>query len=291
VRIDVESEVKAKVSLTLRDKELFRLLVRARWLSSSQVAKGFFPDVSMNAVQKRLRRLVDGDFLRSVRLSRTEENYVALARLGREATQSDVHLERRLPSQIEHFSYVNDVRLWIAALDIPPTSFFAEWEYRPFATQDAVVPDAVVTVGAGEQRWRLAVEIDCSTENASVLANKVQRYVDTVDQIAGVLIWAPGLRRIKAIASACLRADVVQESLPLYLADLDGLRNVSADSRAMLNFVALSRGETEVMQSLRDILASPLDPSCRKERRHFPSPSETDSYEQSTDAIYTRVER
>src|SRR6266852_5829795 len=53
----------------LTDRDL-RLLVKCaicRWLTTGQIQRLYFPKASLNAVQKRLRKLSDAGYLRSYR--------------------------------------------------------------------------------------------------------------------------------------------------------------------------------------------------------------------------------
>ncbi len=259
-----------KVTATGRDRELFKMLASARWLSTSQIGRCFFPLASRNAVQKRLRRLVNGGLLRVARTGRTDEQYVTMTRAAAAVIGAEVKGEKRLPAQLDHFTLINDVRIWFESQhDLRLERFWGEHEYRPFSTRNVIIPDAIVLIATGRGPLRFGIEVDCSTENAAVLAEKVRRYSQsTVSQeLAGVLVWARGSRRLRAIAVACLRAGVLDGSNPVWLLDLRDLPKRTVGSIEAVNLTALAKNEGAVMQSLSNILGSPLDLSSREEEQ------------------------
>src|SRR5438128_1479212 len=54
-----DGEVARIVKLTPRCTELFRLLRGARWLSTGQIHRRFFPHASVDAARKRLRKYLE----------------------------------------------------------------------------------------------------------------------------------------------------------------------------------------------------------------------------------------
>src|ERR1039458_7292504 len=53
-----------RMRLTTRCKDLLRLLRAARWLSTGQVRRRFFPHATVSAARRRLRRLAAAGYLR-----------------------------------------------------------------------------------------------------------------------------------------------------------------------------------------------------------------------------------
>src|SRR5580658_4494209 len=101
--------------LTPRCINLLRLLSAARWLTTRQVHGRFFREASMDAARKRLRKLTAGEYLVMVREGRMDEALFTLGRAGKRiletARVTPGPLERKPPTQREHFLAVNDVRI------------------------------------------------------------------------------------------------------------------------------------------------------------------------------------
>jgi hypothetical protein len=147
-----------------------------------------------------------------------------------------------------------------------PHSFLAEWEFRRYETKGAQVPDAVLVVNVHGHERRLAVEVDCGTENASVLAEKLLGYqaVLTAGRLTGVVMFLPGQRRIKATVVACFKLGVLGDG-QCWMADVDTLWEMDASTNSFLNLQSLTVGEP-AMDSLDTLLSSPFALSCRGER-------------------------
>ena len=71
------------MKLTGRDRELLRELLAARWLTTSQIHRRFFPHTTPDAVRKRLRKLVAADYLFRYQRDRMQEAMFTLGREGR----------------------------------------------------------------------------------------------------------------------------------------------------------------------------------------------------------------
>lgn len=251
------------VVVTSRDLELFNLLVRAKWLSTSQIRRRFFPGASLNAVQKRLRRLALGGHLKVGRTGRTSESLFSLTGTSRGLIGFE-HQAARLPQQLGHFAFINDLRLWFES--VAAGRFLAEWEYRPFSTKGATVPDALVRLEHLDQPLLYAIEVDCSTENVRVLVGKLRGYRSSNQRINGVLIWAPGPRRLRAIAAAVLRSDVGAEIGPVWLADSNELPRTDRCSATFISLDGVASGASPARVSLETLVASPLSLSSHEER-------------------------
>src|SRR5260370_32569341 len=124
---------------TARDLKIFEKLSAAGWLSSSQIRDYFFPGKTMNAVCKRLRKLVNEKYVAIVRTSSTETAIYRLAKRGKlvltARTRSDeenVNVPTQLPRKLRHFMAVNDLRLYFERMtDAPGVEllyFFSERE-------------------------------------------------------------------------------------------------------------------------------------------------------------------
>jgi len=82
--------------LLARDKAILRKLDACKWLTTSQIQRLFFPGISLDFVRKRLRKLVQGDYLKSFQPDRMSE---ALHGLG------------TTPKQVQHLNGINEIRL------------------------------------------------------------------------------------------------------------------------------------------------------------------------------------
>ena len=261
-----------KTVVTARDRELFSVLRAARWLSTEQIRRHLFPAASTNAVNKRLRKLTRGGFLYAIRPGRTETLYFRLTNRANVVTGcAERHRAHRFPTQVRHFSAINDVRLWFHAGSCPDfrlVTFHAEWDYRRFQSKAAIIPDATVDIERAQLIQRVAIEVDCNTENASMLAKKVRAYRSRQFQrsnLSGLILFMPGLGRIRATVAACCRANVLTGDLPCWIADLNRLWLVDLDTPYVLDIAALAASGAITLQSVRSVLASPVGVSCRQE--------------------------
>jgi hypothetical protein len=170
--------------LTNRCTDLLRLLVSARWLTTSQIHRRFFADVSLDAARKRLRKLTNAKHLVMFQENRMSE---ALFRLGTEGKRileargaDPINLERGWPKQLEHVTGVNDLR--IAAENAGELSyFFSYWELPGLGWHGPLIPDAIFSLG--EQTF--AAEYDRGVEGIkSVLRGKMAAYKRGLDDLA-----------------------------------------------------------------------------------------------------------
>ena len=135
--------------LTPRCMNLLRLLAAARWLTTRQIHHRFFAERTPDAARKRLRKLTANGYLFMVREGRMEQALFTLGREGKRALESEssaaVALERRPPTQREHFLAVNDVRI-AAELGGSLSYFFAYWELPGIGWGHPLIPDAVFSI-------------------------------------------------------------------------------------------------------------------------------------------------
>jgi hypothetical protein len=192
--------------LTSRCKDLLRLLRAARWLTTGQVRRRFFPDASASAARRRLRKLTAAGYLVKHQEDRMRE---ALFTVGREAghvleTEQDggtpVVVERRLPKQLEHLTGINDIRI-AAELTGRLAYFFAAWELPTLGWKHPIVPDAVFR--AAERTF--AVEYDRGGEGLRYfIGSKIAQYRRGLPgfPVAAVLVVVDRESRLGALARA-----------------------------------------------------------------------------------------
>ncbi len=164
------------IKLTPRCINLLRLLSAARWLTTRQVHCRFFAGATLDAARKRLRKLTAGGHLVMVREGRMDEALFTLGRAGKRVLETagvtPVALERRPPTQREHFLAVNDVRI-AAELAGSLKYFFAYWELPGLGWRHSLIPDAVFMIGGKT----FAVEFDRGVEGIRFfMQTKVSAY-------------------------------------------------------------------------------------------------------------------
>jgi len=164
--------------VTERDKALIAKCGICRWLSTSQVQRLYFPHATVNAVQKRLRKLADEGFLRTHREDLLSQAIHAVGPKGKaiaEARGVDAVLRAEVPRQIEHLKGVNDIRIAVETGPVRVAYFFAHWQLADVGWPNPVIPDAIFAVRVPERR-SFAVEYDRLTEGFEVLISKLIRY-------------------------------------------------------------------------------------------------------------------
>lgn len=261
---------RVEVQVTPRDRELFGLLSRARWLTTSQVQRALWPGKSANAVAKRMKRLGVGGYVRSIRPGMTEECWHRLSALGLELAAGDnaqieTLVARRLPKQRQHFASINDIRLWLEMqFGRERVSYKAEWEVKAINERPAVVPDAMAVIQARECEVRMGIEVDCSTENPRMVARKLSGYARSLSDLEGVLIWVPGPRRLRSVVAAFYR-EGVEGALPCWIADSGRLWSMGPDSPDFIDVGCLEDASRSPATSLAALLGCPVDVSSRQE--------------------------
>jgi hypothetical protein len=191
--------------LTKRCTDLFKLLRAARWLTTSQIRRRFFPHATADATRKWLRKATQAGYLRMYRQNRMTECLFTLGSEGKRALErcgvEDIMvLERRPSKQIEHRSGINDIRI-AANTSLPLSYFFACWELSALDWQYPIIPDAVFAVG----RRTFAVEFDRGLESIRYfLRTKVAVYRRGLEgfPLSTVLIVADSKTRMLALAKA-----------------------------------------------------------------------------------------
>lgn len=258
--------------LTPRDLSLMKLLAQARWLNTSQIRITLFPEKTPSAVNKRMAKLVAARWLRTVRPDWMAERYYSLTERGRQhvgqahAGNLGCTQTTRFPKQLKHFSWINDLRLWFQRQGLGRVSYQAFWENHP-GGGSSLIPDAIAIIN---QELRLAIEVDCGTENANTVAQKIARYErdpQILDSpLEAVLVWAPGWRRVHSIAAACYRVGVGMATPACWLADINTLKTVGLESRDFVDLRVLDDESQSAVHSLRALLGSPVGLSCRSDR-------------------------
>jgi len=168
------------VNLRLSERDI-RVLCKcaiSKWLTTSQLARLYFPQVTPDAVRKSLRRLVEAGYLVVHREHQMAEALHGLGPKGKallEAKGIAAEVTRKPPRQIEHLVGINDVRVAVEVKAQQVAYFFACWELPALSWVHPVIPDAVVGLRVPERRTFL-VEYDRGTETLPTLLGKLRGY-------------------------------------------------------------------------------------------------------------------
>jgi hypothetical protein len=228
------------VRLTERDVRILAKCAICRWLTTDQLKLLYFPEATLNAVQKRLRKLAEAGYLRSYREHPSAEAIHAVGPKGKPLVE-----ERGLtpspalevPKQLDHLLGVNAVRIAVETAKVQVAYFFAHWELADLGWTRLVIPDAVFAVRAAGRRTFL-VEYDRGTETLENLLQKVRCYGQGLAAFPfeSVLVITERARRLDVLARELRRKEVSVTTLVSTLAEIRarGLFEVS--------FVDLLRG-------------------------------------------------
>src|SRR5438445_3079312 len=165
----------------LTDRDL-RLLVKCgicRWLTTGQIQRLYFPKATLNAVQKRLRKLSDAGYLRSYREHPTAEAVHTAGPKGKPLVEQkgiEITLTADVPKQLDHMLGVNEVRIAVETSSARVAWFFAYWQLGDLGWTYPVIPDAIFAIRGEEGRRRCLVEYDRSTETLEKLLQKLRWY-------------------------------------------------------------------------------------------------------------------
>lgn len=180
-----ERTVGRQVVLGARDEALLRALARFRVARSADLGRLFFAGRSRERASQRLRRLFDARWL-DLRVARlAESNIYSLGPRGRQwAKEHGLDVGRVPVGGLDHHLAIVECWSRIAA-SIAPVSglrlvrFRPDWEIRSeLGAGWLVIPDALIELGSvsGEERFRLALEVDLGSEFTRVLQSKLEGY-------------------------------------------------------------------------------------------------------------------
>src|SRR5438094_351200 len=150
--------------LTARCLDMLNLLAVARWLSTGQLHRRFFKNVTIDAARKRLRDLEQAKYIFRFRENQMAESLLTLGCEAKPVLEKnggrEISLARRPPKQLDHYLGVNDMR--IAAEAVPELRyFFGYWELPALNWHHRLIPDAVMALG----NQTFALEFDRGNES------------------------------------------------------------------------------------------------------------------------------
>ena len=193
-----------KARLTDRDVRILVRLAVARWLTTAQIHRAYFPGATLNAVQKRLRKLSDAGYVRSYREHPTAEAVHAVGPKGKALVEEkgiEVVLGEEVPRQLEHLLGVNEIRIAIESSAVRVVFFFTYLQLAGLGWRHPVIPDAVFAVSAPAKRTFL-LEYDRGTETLGKLVQKLQSYDRGIEGFSfeAVVIVAERPRRFDVLS-------------------------------------------------------------------------------------------
>ena len=202
------------MTLRLTDRDL-RLLVKCavcRWLTTDQVKRLYFPEATLNAVQKRLRKLSEAGYLRAHQEHPTAEAIHTVGPKGKllvEEKGIEVAVGGEVPRQVEHMSGVNEIRIAVETSGMKVVYFCAYWQLASLGWAHSVIPDAVFAVRTPEFRTFL-VEYDRSTETLDKLFRKLGSYDQGLADFPfeAVLILTERTRRLDLLSRELRRRNL-----------------------------------------------------------------------------------
>ena len=222
------------VRLSERDIRVVSKCGVSKWLTTGQLARLYFPQVTPDAVRKSLRRLVEAGYLVVHREHQMAEALHGLGPKGKvllEAKGIAAEVTRKPPRQIEHLVGINDVRVAVEVKPQQVAYFFACWELPALGWVHPVIPDAVLGLRVPERRTFL-VEYDRGTETLPTLVRKVRGYDGGLSGISfrALLLVTDTEARLETLARhvrnegflrrilGCVRAELSSEGIdaPLF---------------------------------------------------------------------------
>jgi hypothetical protein len=166
------------VKLTTRDRRILGKCADAQWLTTSQIHALFFKDKTLDAVRKRLRKLVEANYLKAVQTRCFIDSFHTLDDAGIKllrVSRPGIQLHRTVPDHLEHLTAINDVRIAVEASGVKLRFFYAHWELSALRWKYPVIPDAAFSV-VTDRTSTCMVEIDRGTELSKDIQRKFEGY-------------------------------------------------------------------------------------------------------------------
>src|SRR3989449_1456599 len=191
--------------LTDRDVRMLAKCAICRWLTTAQLKQLYFPKATLNAVQKRLRKLSDAGYLRSHREHPTSEAVHAVGPKGKPLVEEkgiEITLTSDVPKQLDHMLGVNEVRIAVETSGVRVAWFFAYWQLGDVGWTYPVIPDAIFALRDEAGRRTFLVEYDRSTETLEKLLQKLRWYDKGLEgfPFEAVLILTERTRRLDLLS-------------------------------------------------------------------------------------------
>ncbi len=210
--------------LTERDKALIVKCSLCRWLTTRQIRRLYFPRATVNAVQKRLRKLSEAGYLRTHREDLLSEAIHTAGPKGKAIAEGkgvEAATGSEVPRQMAHLRGVNDIRFAVETGSVRVAYFFAHWQLANLGWTHQVIPDAIFAVRFPLRR-SFVVEYDRLTEGLEVLASKLSAYRGGLRGFSfeAVVIVTERRRRLDLLAREMRKRNVTVRVLATTLAEL-----------------------------------------------------------------------
>ncbi len=176
----------------------------ARWLTTGQLQRLCFREVSADAARKSLRRLAENGHLVTHREHSMAEAIHGLGPKGKVALAAKgltTETSREPPRQLEHLIGINDIRIAAETSRHRVVYCFASWELQGLGWAHPVIPDLVAGMQCPERKV-FFFEYDRSTEGLATLAKKFRVYEDGIPgvSLAALVVVADSDRRLGSLA-------------------------------------------------------------------------------------------
>jgi hypothetical protein len=162
-----------------RDKAIRKYLRTAKWLTTEQIGRKFFPEKSLDPVRKRMRKLVSAKYLKSIQPNPMHEKLYALP-------------ETATYKNLQHLMLVNWLRMM--AEEEQCDFFYAYWEFGDFEWIYPVIPDGISKING----TIFLLEVDSGTESLKQLKTKFANY-NCFDFAYQLIVIADQISRHKKI--------------------------------------------------------------------------------------------
>ena len=235
--------------ITKRDIRIMQKVNQCRWLSTTQLKRLFFPDTTLRAVNKRLKILVDTKYLFAHQPSPTHEIYFRLGHMGKtyliensNFNSATIHLPRKFPAQLKHFSKLNDLRIALEALVLKKQArmnfLYHDRDLKGLIGESAIIPDILTSFSLFEKQCEkkviLAIEYDAGTENPQYFGrDKMKKYLrelenqhPLINQLSALVIFADSQKRVVSLLKSSLK--YLDNRLKYLFASIDDLE-IQAD--------------------------------------------------------------
>ena len=212
------------VRLSERDIRVVLKCAVSKWLTTGQLARLYFGQVTPDAVRKSLRRLVEAGYLVAHREHQMAEALHGLGPKGKsllEAKGFTAEVNRKPPRQIEHMIGINDVRVAVEGNPREVAYFFASWELQGLGWVHPVIPDAVVGLKLPQRRTFL-MEYDRGTETLPTLLGKLRAYEGGLSGIPfrALLLVTDTATRLETLARHVRKEGFLRRMLGCVLGEL-----------------------------------------------------------------------
>lgn len=170
------------VRLARRDLKVLVKCAAGKWLTTTQLRRLCFAEVSADAARKALRKLAEEGLMKTVQENRMTDALHGLGAKGAAVLSGrgfNAEPARKAPRQREHMIGINDLRVSVEAEPERVAYFFACWELPGLGWSFPAIPDAVFALRGAAGRTFFC-EYDRGTEGTGVVARKLRLYEEGI---------------------------------------------------------------------------------------------------------------